>query len=158
MIQAVQQLGGRTLSGIVVISDGDSNAGIEPSTAQDVAKGANARLITIGVGSTEPPVNLQVASIQAPSDVHVGDPYEFSAFIQGYGLVGKTATVELLSRPEGEEKTQPKVIETREVPVREDGAPIEVRFREIPTVAGGVELFVRVAPAGRRARTERRRQ
>ena len=146
VIQAVQQLGGRTLSGIVVISDGDSNAGIEPSTAQEVAKGANARLITIGVGSTEPPVNLQVVSIQAPSDVHVGDPYEFSAFIQGYGLAGKTATVELLSRPEGDEKTQPKVIETREVPVREDGAPIEVRFRQTPTVAGGVELFVRVRP------------
>lgn len=146
VIQAVQQQGGRTLSGIVVISDGDSNAGIEPSTAQEVAKAAGARLLTLGVGSTEPPVNLQVASIQAPSDVHVGDPYEFSAFIQGYGLAGKTATVELLARPEGDEKTPPKVIDTREVPVREDGAPIEVRFRQTPTVAGGVELLVRVRP------------
>ena len=43
VIQAVQQLGGRTLSGIVVLSDGDSNAGIEPSTAQDVAKAAGRR-------------------------------------------------------------------------------------------------------------------
>lgn len=146
VIQAVQQLGGRTLSGIVVISDGDSNAGIDPSTAQEVAKGAGARLLTVGVGGTEPPVNLQVASIQAPSDVHVGDPYDFSAFIQGYGLAGKTATVELLARPEGDEKTPPKVIETRDVHVREDGAPIEVRFRQTPTVAGGVELFVRAKP------------
>jgi hypothetical protein len=146
VIQAVQQLGGRTLSGIVVLSDGDSNAGIDPSTAQDIAKAAGARLFTVGVGSTEPPVNLQVASIQAPSDVHVGDPYEFSAFVQGYGLAGKTATVELLSRPEGDEKTQPKVIETREIRVREDGVPIEVRFRQTPTVAGAVELFVRVRP------------
>jgi hypothetical protein len=146
VIQAVQQLGGRTLSGIVVISDGDSNAGIDPSTAQEIAKGAGARLMTVGVGGTEPPVNLQVASIQAPSDVHVGDPYEFSAFIQGYGLAGKTATVELLSRPEGDEKTPPKVIESRDVRVREDGAPIEVRFRQTPTVAGGVELFVRARP------------
>ena len=155
VIQAVQQLGGRTLSGIVVISDGDSNAGIDPSTAQEVAKGAGARLITVGVGSTEPPVNLQVASIQAPSDVHVGDPYEFSAFIQGYGLAGKTVTVELLSRPEGDEKTPPKVIETREIHVREDGAPIEVRFRQTPTVAGGVELFVRAkSPAGVRELSE----
>jgi|HubBroStandDraft_6_1064221.scaffolds.fasta_scaffold15990_2 hypothetical protein len=146
VIQAVQELGGRTLSGIVVISDGDSNAGIEPSTAQEVAKGAGARLITLGVGSTEAPVNLQVASIQAPSDVHVGDPYEFSAFIQGYGLTGKTATVELLMRPEGDDKTPPKVIESRDIRVREDGAPIEVRFHQTPTVAGGIELFVRVRP------------
>ena len=130
----------------MVISDGDSNAGIDPSTAQEIAKGAGARLMTVGVGGTEPPVNLQVASIQAPSDVHVGDPYEFSAFIQGYGLAGKTATIELLSRPEGDEKTPPKVIESRNVHVREDGAPIEVRFRQTPTVAGGVELFVRAKP------------
>ena len=55
------------------------------------------RLMTVGVGSTEPPVNLRVLSIQAPSDVHVADPYDFSAFVQGYGLAGKSVTVELLS-------------------------------------------------------------
>jgi hypothetical protein len=146
VIEAIRQQSGRTLSGIVVISDGNSNAGIEPSTAQDVAKAANARLMTVGVGGTELPVNLQVASIQAPSDVHVGDPFEFSAFVQGYGLAGKTASIELLARPEGEEQTKPKVIETREVPIREDGSPVEIRFRQTPTVAGGVEYFVRVRP------------
>jgi hypothetical protein len=147
--EAVRQLGGRTLSGVVLISDGNSNAGIEPSTAQEVAKRANVRLFTVGVGSTEQPVNLQVVSIQAPSDVHLNDPYEFSAFIQGFGLKGRTATVELLVRPEGDEKTKPKVIETREITIREDGAPVEVRFRQTPTVAGAFEFFVRAkAPAG----------
>jgi hypothetical protein len=144
--EAVRQLGGRTLSGIVVISDGNSNAGIEPSTAQEVAKRAETRLFTVGVGSTEQPVNLQVVSIQAPSDVHLNDPYDFSAFVQGFGLKGRTATVELLVRPEGDEKAQPKVIETREIVIREDGSPIEVRFRQTPTVAGGFEYFVRAKP------------
>jgi hypothetical protein len=144
--EAVRQLGGRTLSGIVVISDGNSNAGIEPSTAQEIAKRADARLFTVGVGSTEQPVNLQVASIQAPSDVHLNDPYDFAAFIQGFGLKGRTATVELLVRPEGDEKSQPKVIETREITIREDGTPVEVRFRQTPTVAGAFEYFVRAKP------------
>jgi hypothetical protein len=144
--EAVRQLGGRTLSGIVVISDGNSNAGIEPSTAQEVAKKADARLFTVGVGSTEQPVNLQVVSIQAPSDVHLNDPYDFSAFVQGFGLKGSTATVELLVRPEGDEKTQPKVIETRPIIIREDGAPVEIRFRQTPTVAGAFEYFVRAKP------------
>ncbi len=144
--EAVRQLGGRTLSGIVVISDGNSNAGIEPSTAQEVAKRANVRLITVGVGSTEQPVNLQVASIQAPSDVHLNDPYDFSAFVQGFGLKGRSVTVELLVRPEGDEKTPPKVIEQREIMIREDGSPVEVRFRQTPTLAGGFEFFVRAKP------------
>ena len=144
--EAVRQLGGRTLSGIVVISDGNSNAGIEPSTAQEIAKRADARLFTVGVGSTEQPVNLQVVSIQAPSDVHLNDPYDFAAFIQGFGLKGRTATVELLVRPEGDEKAPPKVIETREITIREDGSPMEVRFRQTPTVAGSFEFFVRAKP------------
>jgi hypothetical protein len=144
--EAVRQLGGRTLSGIVLISDGNSNAGIEPSTAQEVAKRANTRLITVGVGSTEQPVNLQVVSIQAPSDVHLNDPYDFSAFVQGFGLKGRSVTVDLLVRPEGDEKTQPKVIDTREIQIREDGSPVEVRFRQTPTVAGGFEFFVRAKP------------
>jgi hypothetical protein len=144
--EAVRQLGGRTLSGIVVISDGNSNAGIEPSTAQEVAKRANVRLFTVGVGSTEQPVNLQVVSIQAPSDVHLNDPYDFAAFVQGFGLKGRTVTVELLVRPEGDEKSQPKVIEQREILLREDGLPVEVRFRQTPTVAGGFEFFVRAKP------------
>jgi von Willebrand factor type A domain len=147
--EAVRQFGGRTLSGIVVISDGNSNAGIEPSTAQEVAKRANVRLFTVGVGSTEQPVNLQVVSIQAPSDVHLNDPYDFSAFVQGFGLKGRTVTVDLLVRPEGDEKAQPKVIETREITIREDGSPVEVKFRQTPTVAGGFEFFVRAkSPAG----------
>jgi hypothetical protein len=146
VIEGVRQLGGRTLSGLVIVSDGNSNAGVEPSTAQEIAKAANARLITVGVGSTEQPVNLQVASIQAPSDVHVRDPYEFSAFIQAYGLSRKSVTVELLARPDGDEKAAPKVIETREVTLREEGVPIEVRFRQTPTVAGAVEYVVRVRP------------
>lgn len=144
--EAVRQLSGRTLSGIVLISDGNSNAGIEPSTAQEVAKRAETRLFTVGVGSTEQPVNLQVVSIQAPSDVHLNDPYDFSAFVQGFGLKGRKATVELLVRPEGDEKAQPKVIETRDITIREDGTPVEIRFRQTPTVAGGFEYFVRAKP------------
>jgi hypothetical protein len=144
--EAVRQLGGRTLSGIVVISDGNSNAGIEPSTAQEVAKKSDARLFTVGVGSTEQPVNLQVVSIQAPSDVHLNDPYDFAAFVQGFGLKGRTVTVDLLVRPEGDEKAKPKAIETREVTIREDGSPVEVRFRQTPTVAGAFEYFVRARP------------
>ncbi len=119
-----------------------------------MAKRADTRLFTVGVGSTEQPVNLQVVSIQAPSDVHLNDPYDFSAFVQGFGLKGRTATVELLVRPEGDEKTQPKVIDTRRDYTdsrRRAGTPVEVRFRQTPTVAGGFECFRSGETAGGRA-------
>ncbi|MEX2286909.1 MAG: hypothetical protein WD648_07460 [Planctomycetaceae bacterium] len=151
LLEAIRELNGQTLSGIVVVSDGGSNSGIEPSTAHDAARNAkpSVRLVTVGLGSTAQPVNLQIASIQAPTDAHVGDAYDFSAFVQGQGLAGQTVAVELLMKPDGTDE-QPVAVESsdqfpnpREVTLREDGIPVEVKFQRHPTVAGTVEYFVR---------------
>ena len=145
LLDLIRQISGRTLSGIVVITDGGSNAGVEPSAANEAAKSAKLRLITVGVGSTEQPINVQIASIQAPTDVHLGDPFEISAFIQGQGLERRSIHVELLTRPDGE-KSEPTQIETREITLFEDGIPIEVKFDRDPSEAGAVEYFIRVRP------------
>jgi len=147
LLEVIRQMSGRTLAGVVVITDGDSNAGVDPSTAHDVARSSKVRLVTVGAGSTEQPVNLQVASVQAPTDVHVGDPYELSVFVQGEGLAGRSVEVELLARPDGEETTAPSLIEKREATLREDGIPVEMKFQQTPTVAGALEYFVRAIPA-----------
>ena len=48
--------------------------------------------------------------------------------------------------PEGDEKSKPQHVETKEAVIREDGVPVEVHFKQTPTVAGGVEFFVRARP------------
>jgi hypothetical protein len=146
LLKAIRELSGPSLSGIVIFTDGGSNAGIEPATAHEVARSLQVRLITVGLGSTQQPVNLQVAKIRAPTDVHIGDAYEFSAFIQAQGMAGRGVNVELLMRSEGDEDVEPTVVETREVEIREDGIPVEVKFQQLPTVAGSVEFFVRALP------------
>ncbi len=148
LLEAIRQAGGRTLSGIVIVTDGDSNAGVDPSTAHEVARSSHIRLVTVGVGSTEQPVNLQIASIQAPTDVHIGDPYEISAFVQGQGLAGQIVDVELLAKPDGEEGTEPVSIDKRQVTLREDGIPVELKFEQTPTVAGAVEFYLRARTGG----------
>jgi hypothetical protein len=147
LLEAMRQLAGRTLAGIVIVTDGDSNAGIDPATAHEVARTSKVRLVTVGVGSTEQPVNLQVATVQAPTDVHIGDPYELSAFVQGQGLAGQAVEVELLAKPDGEEGAEPTPIEKRQVTLREDGIPVELKFEQTPSVAGAVEYFIRARPA-----------
>ena len=136
----------RSLSGIVVVSDGASNAGFSPDTAHDVAQAAGLRLVTIGVGSTEKQVNLQLVNLQAPTDVHVGDAYDIKALVQGQGFAGRRAVVELLSRDEAEPDAEPTLLETKEATLLEDGVPVEVVFRQMPTVAGAMEFFVRTRP------------
>ena len=146
LLDALREAGGRTLAGLVVITDGALNAGVEASSVNNAAKGANVRLVAIGVGGTEPPVNLQVASLQAPTDAHVGDPYQIASFIQAQGLAGRSVQVELLSKPEGDEAAQPELLETREVTLAEDGVPVEVTFDRNPTEAASLEYYVRAKP------------
>lgn len=136
----------RSLSGIVVVSDGASNAGFHPDTAHDVAQASGLRLISVGVGSTEKQVNLQLVNLQAPTDVHVGDAYDIKALVQGQGFSGRRAIVELLSRDETEADVEPTLLETKEATLLEDGVPVEVVFQQMPTVAGSLEFFVRTRP------------
>lgn len=147
LTELIRQAAGRTLSGIVVLSDGVSNAGIDPTTAHDRALAAKVRLIAIGTGTTEQPVNLAVSEIAAPTDVQMGDPFEITAFIQGNGMAGREANVELLMTSPGE--TEPISVEKQTTMLPEDGLPVEVKFSRSPTQAGRVTYTVRTSTPSR---------
>ena len=148
LVELIRKVSDRSLSGIVMIGDGGSNAGIDPQSAVELARTTNTRLITVGTGSTDQPVNLQLASIQAPTDVHMGDAFEISAFVQAQGFAGKRATVELLARPE-DSKSNPEVLKSEEIAFSEDGVPVKVTFEQLPAEAGTFEFFVRATPSQR---------
>ncbi|MFT5322858.1 MAG: hypothetical protein ACI8P0_000701 [Planctomycetaceae bacterium] len=143
LLELIRSISGNSLSGIVVVTDGASNSGIDPGKAVEAAKELKARLITVGVGSTRQPVNIQIASVQAPSDVHVGDAFEISAFVQAQGLAGQNAIVELLGRPEDSEGDASK-LGTKEIVLADDGLPVRVSFEQLENVAGAWEYFIRV--------------
>lgn len=143
LLELIRSISGNSLSGIVVVTDGASNSGIDPGKAIEAAKELKARLIAVGVGSTRQPVNIQIASVQAPSDVHVGDAFEISAFVQAQGLAGQNAIVELLGRPEESEADASK-LGTKEIILADDGLPVRVSFEQLENVAGTWEYFIRV--------------
>lgn len=148
LVDLIRQISNRSLSGVIVVTDGGSNAGVDPQTAIELARAAKTRLVTVGVGSIQQPVNLQVVALQAPSDVHVGDAFELSAFIQAQGLAGKRAIVELLLKPE-DVQGEPVLAESREIEILEEGVPTKVSFERTPTDAGSFEYFLRVKPTSR---------
>ncbi len=145
VLELVRQVTGKSLSGVIVISDGASNSGIDSSAASHFAAQSKTRLVTVGVGGTQPPVNLSIASVQAPTDAHLGDPFEITALVQSEGLVGKNAVVELLSRPEGE-TSEPSLVESKELALADNGVPIEVKFQQNPATTGSVEYLLRTKP------------
>ncbi|MEJ7591639.1 MAG: hypothetical protein WKF77_08835 [Planctomycetaceae bacterium] len=83
LYQLIGQISGRTLSGVVVISDGRSNTGLDVEPARIRAERSGTRLITVGVGSQKPQLNLWVAGMQSPTDVHQGDPFDITVMLQG---------------------------------------------------------------------------
>lgn len=145
LAELIRQTAGRTLSGIVIVSDGASNAGIDPVTAHDRAIAAKARLITLGTGTTQQPVNLAVAEVAAPTDVAINDPFEIKVFLQGQGLDGRQVNVELLAQTEGEQG-EPTQIESRSVMLPADGSRAEVTFQRTPATAGKTHYTIRAFP------------
>ncbi len=144
--EVIRQAAGRTLSGIVVITDGGQNAGVDPVTAHDRAIAAKSRLIAVGVGGLDQPLNLQLADIQSPTDVQFGDNFDLTAYVQSQGMAGKQATVELLASQDGQTEQPPTVVSTEEITLPEDGLAKELKFSVKPIAEGGWKYAVRVQP------------
>jgi hypothetical protein len=145
LLTAIREQAGDTLSGIVVITDGGNNAGVDPVSAAELAVTTKVRLIPVGVGSTKKPVTLQLAEIQAPTHVHINDGFSIDAFVTGQGMARQPILVELLGKAEQDEG-EPIVIQSREEQLIEDGVPVKVPFDYVPTEAGRRIFRVRVRP------------
>lgn len=143
LLELIRQESGETLAGLVVMTDGGSNAGVDPLSAATAAQAAKVRLIPVGVGSTRRPVNVQIAEIQAPTHVHLGDGFSLTAFVNAQGLAGQGAEVELLTRREAD-GGEPAIIETRELVLPEDGHPLSISFDYTPSEPGRREFRIRV--------------
>lgn len=142
--QLMREAQGRTLAGVVVVTDGANNAGVDVRTTNDLARQLRVRLFALGTGGLKPPVNMEVAKVVAPADVQLGDPFDIEAYIRGDGLAGQNLRVELLTRKVGEEET-PVVIDEQDVVLLEDGIPVQVTFPRTPTEEGEWEYVVRVS-------------
>ncbi len=134
---------GRTLSGLIVVSDGANNVGRSPDSAVARAKQHGVKIMAVGVGGTTPPVDLSILKIVSPTDVAKGDAFELTAWVQTRGLSNQNANVELLQR--GPQDASPIVVDTKSVPVVDGAGPQEVQFSRSLTEAGAFEYTIRVA-------------
>ena len=151
--EAIQSVAERepagVLAGVVVLTDGGNNAGIDPLAAVSrLAKGAVA-VTPLGFGSDVLPANLRVADLLVPPRVFPGDAFAVTAYLQAQGLAGQRVQVDLLEQPEGlagEGATTGRVIDTLEAIIAADGELVAVRFdvSGLPT-PGSRSLAVRVA-------------
>ena len=142
--ELVGQLAGRTLSGIVVFTDGRNNAGLDITAAKLRAERSQTKLLTVGIGSEEPSVNLRLASIQSPTDVHRGDPFDLSVTVQSSGVTNQSGTVTLFQQSGSGQGEDRREVQKQPFQIAEDGLPVELTFSQQISVPGEYE-YVAIA-------------
>ena len=132
-----------TLAGVIVISDGANNAGLDPAAATASLARARVPVHTIGIGSATLPPNVRVADLLAPARVFPGDRFSVTGYLQSQGFAGRTVRAELAETAAG---GPGRVIDAADVVLGEDGTLATARF-DVPRLepAGRRELVLRVA-------------
>lgn len=141
--EMIGQMAGRTLSGIVVVTDGQSNVGLNPLVARQRAERSRTRLIAVGLGSPIPQTNIWVVGMQAPADVHRGDPFDLTVIVQSNGVEPLQGIVELYEQSaEGDGSDRRRVAE-KPFTIEADGLPVPVGFSRQITVPGQYEYLAK---------------
>ena len=90
---------GGPIAGIVVMTDGGNNAGMDCDASAKMAQAAGIPVFAVGLGSDRQPINARVVDLEAPKRVFPGDKFTLTGYLQAYGLEGRLVNVQLLSAP-----------------------------------------------------------
>jgi hypothetical protein len=135
---------GAPLAGVIVISDGAQNAGIDPSAAVEAAKAAKVPIHTIGIGSTEARRNVALRDLLVPTRAFPGDTINVTGYIQASGYAGRLVQVELTRRRADDPSDSGSVIASEDVVAGPDNEIASVSFDIEPEEAGSFVYQLRV--------------
>jgi hypothetical protein len=146
--QALATYSGSPLSGILVLSDGQSNAGETPASAAQLAVEAKLPIACVALGTVDGPRNAQISKVEVSPMVFVRDDNTLTVHLQSRGMQDLTSTLTVEKRVDGGPWTELSresvilqlegAVQTFSVPFRE-GRPGKVEFKA--TLSGsGPEL------------------
>ena len=140
-------------TGVIILTDGALNAGRDVRPANSRAIRDETRLLAVGLGSTEPAVNLAVTRLIGPTDVQAGDEFDLGAYLIGQGTAGQSAEVSLFRTPRGGDG-ETELVERRSVTLPVDGQPLAVTFSDRRTGDGELTYRVKAAIGGSESRDD----
>lgn len=138
---------GNPLAGIVVVTDGRSNAGIDPKAVLPLAQNARVPFFIVGVGSEKRPPNLQLVEVDAPRRLYPGDRFSIAALIASSGFAGRTVNVQFLSGRKDSEFESMQIESETTVEIPADGSLISAKVELPPKAVGSWSYAARVVPA-----------
>ena len=134
---------GGPIAGIILVTDGRHNSGLDPIRATAAASAAGISIYPIGIGSIELNKNATVSDVQAPPRVFPADMFRVKGMIRADGLAGTPIQIQLLSVDEKSEEAETLEAETI-VNLGEDGQGIPVEFKVSQLKQGKRRYIVRI--------------
>ncbi len=142
----VQKERGGPFAGIIILTDGGSNAGSSLDVAATTAQDARIRLFPVGIGSTSQPRDVRAVDLEAPQRVYPGDSFRLKAYVQAFGLDGRNLDVNLFVRPENDDNAEPVLVDTRAVEIVGDATTVPIEFETDPPEGGKWIYILEITP------------
>ncbi|EAQ77631.1 hypothetical protein [Blastopirellula marina] len=148
----MQQERGRPIAGILLLSDGVNNGGLEIREAIQIAADSETPVFPIGLGPSERPINLRVVDLEAPSRVFPNDAFQITGYIQAFASKTDFVNVQLASGTtdsDGKFREETLEGESRRITLGADGAVVATTFDVTPDSLGERTYQLRIlSPAG----------
>jgi len=135
---------GQPVAGILLLSDGQSNAGEDARKVAEQAGKQSVPIVAVAVGTDQGPSNARLAAIEADPVVFVRDSTEVAVLVEGHAMQGRTGLVALDKRQDAGWTE----VGREEVTFTEETAAKRITFKITPDVVGEIELRARIAEFG----------
>lgn len=145
-------LRGTPPAAIVLLTDGINTDGLSLGDAARYARRKGVPMFTVGLGSENPVLDLELADLLVDEVVFVDDVVNFEYKLTGRGLAGKTVEVAL------REKDDSTVLAQMKATIAEDGKPQRLQLPYRPTKVGEFEYVIEVEGLADEAQLENNRQ
>ena len=142
----VEKERGGPMAGVVLMTDGRSNAGLDTTIAAELSKQANIPLYPIGAGSEKTPKSARVVDLEAPARVFPGDKFTMTGYIQGNGLSGRSLKIELASVDAELPSDKEVIADEQRITLGPDGEIQSISFEVTPTEVGRRRWTLRLVP------------
>lgn len=158
----LQRYRGLPLAGVVLLSDGGQNRGLEIRVAAEAADAAQAPVLPVGFGSFVAPANVAVRELLAPERAYPGDNLTFQAVVSAQRLAGEQIDLQLFRRPiqDNVPTDSPtwEPIGSNQIATTTADELTTVRFETNPTQAGRYLYEVRATVSTRESQQDDNRQ
>ncbi len=135
----------KPLAGIILVSDGGQNIGIDPLSLLEATQEFDVPIFSVGVGSSQPRRNVRVLELSAPARLFPKDHATVRALIQGEDFAGRSVDVELLLKSTEADGAVATPVGQQRVTFDEARQTIPLQFEIEPAEIGRLTVELRIA-------------